>query len=197
MKYFTEEEIKLLLKTVRERAELSLSKGQVTGVRDYMVISTLIYSGIRVSECANLRCGDVKISYGKSELFIRNGKGCKSRTIQIPNTLKKQLKSYLKWKKQRKEPTGLDDYLFLGQRGPMKPSAIQQIVKKYLKKLGLYEKGKSVHALRHSYAVAYYRKTKDLRGLQKQLGHSSIVNTQVYADVLNEDIKNNVNLVWN
>jgi len=34
--------------------------------------------------------------------------------------------------------------------------------------LGLYEKGKAAHALRHSYAVQLYRQQKDLRAVQKQ-----------------------------
>jgi len=60
-------------------------------------------------------------------------------------------------------PTGPDDFLFMGQRGPWTAQAIQQLVKKYLKNLGLYENEKSVHALRHSYAVEFYKQQKDLR----------------------------------
>ena len=72
----------------------------------------------------------------------------------------------------------------------------QQIVKKYLKALGLYESGKSVHALRHSYAVQLYAQEKDLRTVQKQLRHRSIKNTQIYADVSNEAIKAQVRRLW-
>ena len=87
--------------------------------------------------------------------------------------------------------------MFIGQRGPWKSQAIQQIVKKYLKALDLYENGKSVHALRHSYAVALYRKKKDLKAVQKQLGHASIQTTQVYAEVLKEDIQEQIKNLWN
>ena len=75
--------------------------------------------------------------------------------------------------------------------------AIQQIVKKYLKQLGLYEKGKSVHTLGHSYAVELYSKEKDLRVVQKQLRHVSIQSTPVYADVTDEAISDQIEGLWN
>ena len=91
---------------------------------------------------------------------------------------------------------GHDDYLFMGQRGPWSSQAIQQVVKKWLKKLNLYQSGKSVHALRHSYAVELYRSTKDLRLVQKLLGHVSIQTTTIYADVLLDDMRKAVGTLW-
>jgi site-specific recombinase XerD len=151
---------------------------------------------LRVSEAANVRCGDIKAGYGESALFVRDGKGAKSRTVQIPDSLKRHLKQFVVWKASRGEPTGPDDYLFIGQRGPWSSQAIQFLVKKHLKTLGLYENEKSVHALRHSYAVEFYRQEKDLRGLQKQLGHSSIQTTQIYADVTAQDIQKQIKGLW-
>ncbi|PKL22551.1 MAG: integrase [Spirochaetae bacterium HGW-Spirochaetae-4] len=196
IKYYTEKQIKALRRVCKDASFLARSVNQVTGVREWIVVDVLTSTGMRVSECADLRCGDLRTAYGDSELVIRNGKGRKSRIVQIPESLKIHLKSYLRWKVDKGEPIDTNDYLFLGQRGAMTDQAIQQIVKKYLKLLGIYENGKSVHALRHSYAVEYYRKTKDLRGLQKQLGHVSIQNTQIYADVSKEDIQENIKGLW-
>ena len=196
-KYFTESQIKLIRRTARDETQLALQKGQATAIREWMLLDVLTSTGMRVAEASDLRCGDVKAGYGESAVFIRNGKGDKSRTVQIPDSLKKHLKSFLKWKADRYEPTGTDDPLFIGQRGPWTPAAIQQIVKKYLRRLGLYESGKSVHALRHSYAVELYRKERDIRAVQKQLGHVTIQTTQKYADVLAEDIQEQVKGLWN
>ncbi|MBC8550245.1 MAG: tyrosine-type recombinase/integrase, partial [Candidatus Brocadiales bacterium] len=88
--------------------------------------------GLRVSEAANVRCGDPKISYGDNRLFVRNGKGYLSAHIEITESLKKHLKNYLQWKSQSGESTGENDHLFVGQRGPWTAQALQQIVKKYL-----------------------------------------------------------------
>ena len=87
--------------------------------------------------------------------------------------------------------------MFVGQRGNWTSQAIQQVVKKYLKKLNLYERGKSVHALLHSYAVELYSKEKDLRVVQKQLRHISIQSTLVYADVTDETISEQIKGLWN
>ena len=110
--------------------------------------------------------------------------------------LKLHLKQFLKWKEQTGEPTGHDDHLLIGQRGPMTTQALQQIVKKYLRQLNLYETGKSAHALRHSYGVELYRKERDLRTVQKQLRHVSIQSTTIYADVTDEEIADQVKGLW-
>jgi integrase/recombinase XerD len=195
-KYFSQQQIKLLRRTVRDQATLDQAGGQVTAVREWMAIDLLTSTGLRVSEAANIRCGALKAGYGESAVFIRDGKGSKSRTVQIPNSLKKHLKQFLAWKQSRGEPTTPDDHLFVGQRGAWTAQAIQQLVKKHLKALGLYESEKSVHALRHSYAVEFYRQEKDLRALQKQLGHSSVQTTQIYADVTTEDIQQQIKGLW-
>lgn len=196
IKYYNDLQIKLLRRSVRERAETALEKGKVTGVREWMAIDLITSSGLRVAETADTRCGDVKTGYGECELLVRDGKGSKQRSVQIPEHLKTHLKSFIKWKRENGEGTGDDDHIFMGQRGHWTSQAVQQVVKKYLKMLGLYKNGKSVHALRHSYAVQYYRKNNDLRGLQKQLGHSSIQTTTIYADVTKEDIQENIKSLW-
>ena len=192
IKYYSEKQIRLLRRTVRDRAD----KGTLTGIREWMVIDLLTCTGLRVFEAANLRCGDLKIGYGQSAIFVRDGKGSLSGHVQIPEALKRHLKWFLKWKQDTGEAIGQDDHLFFGQRGPWTSQAVQQIVKKYLKALVLYESGKSVHALRHSYAVQLYAQEKDLRAVQKQLRHRSIKNTQIYADVSNEAIKAQVQRLW-
>jgi site-specific recombinase XerD len=196
MKYYSDQQIKLLRRSVRDRAALDIERGQITAIREWMAVDLITSSGLRVSEAANIRCGDLKAGYGESALFVRDGKGAKSRTVQIPDALKRHLKQFVVWKASRGEPTGQDDYLFIGQRGPWTAQAIQFLVKKYLKALGIYENEKAVHALRHSYAVEFYRQERDLRALQKQLGHSSVETTQIYADVTAQDIQKQIRGLW-
>ncbi len=54
----------------------------------------------------------------------------------------------------------------------------------------------SIHACRHSYGTYLYQKTKNLRLVQKQLGHSSITTTTVYADVPLEETLEAVNGIF-
>ncbi len=197
IKYFHARQIKTIRRHVRDQAEIDAQKGNMTGIREWMAVDLLTSTGLRVSEAANLRCGDLRIGYSESKIFIREGKGHVSGHVIINEALKRHLKAFLAWKKGIGEPTEEDDFLFVGQRGPWTAQAIQQIVKKYLKKLDLYQRGKSVHALRHSYAVELYSREKDLRVVQKQLRHVSIQSTLVYADVTDEAISDQIKGLWN
>ena len=133
VKYFNRQQIQLLRRTVRDMAMVHASKNNVTAIREWMALDLLSCTGIRVAEAADFRCGDIRAGYGQSAVYIRNGKGGKSRTIEIPESLKKHLKGFLSWKVNNGEPVGDDDYLFIGQRGPWTVQAFQQVVKKYLK----------------------------------------------------------------
>lgn len=197
IKYFNERQIKLLRRTVRDQAEIDAKKRNITGTKEWMAIDLLTSTGLRVSEAANLRCGDLKVGYADNKIYVREGKGGITGHVVINESLKKHLKNFLKWKESNREATGEEDHLFIGQRGHWTSQAIQQIVKKYLKKLNLYEPGKSAHALRHSYAVELYSKERDLRTVQKQLRHTSLQSTLIYADVTDENIGGQIKNLWN
>ena len=196
IKYFNTRQIATLRRMVRDRSILAQAKNRSTAIREWAVLDVLTSTGMRVGEVVDLRCGDISCGYAECEIFVRNGKGGKSRKIQIQESLKTHIRQFVAWKKEMNEGVEEDDYLFVGQRGPWTSQAVQQIVKKYLKQLGLYEKGKSVHALRHSYATELYRNSKDLRAVQKQLGHASIATTTIYADVTKEAIKEHLSGMW-
>ena len=196
IKYFPANQIKLLRRTAREQAELDMQKGKITGIREWMVIDLLTSTGLRVSEAADLECGDLKIGNGENSIHIQEGKGSISGHVVITDSLKKHLKQFLAWKLSQGESISDSSQLFLGQRGKWTSQAIQQIVKKYLKALNIYEPGKSVHSLRHSYGVELYSKEKDIRAVQKQLRHISIQSTLIYADVTDENISKQIKGLW-
>ncbi|MBU0684081.1 MAG: tyrosine-type recombinase/integrase [Candidatus Omnitrophica bacterium] len=92
------------------------------------------------------------------------------------------------------EPANSEDYLFVSGRSPkMSLSAIQKRFKCWVGGYKPFEILYSIHSARHTYGTMLYRNTKDLRMVQKQLGHSSCQVTEVYADVLREDTAKAVN----
>jgi len=192
-KFFSEREIKMLRKHSRDKAET----GNLKDVRNWMIIDLLTSSGLREFEACSLQIKHLKIGHGHSEILVENGKGGISGTTIIPASLKSHLKAFLSWKQGRGEAIGDDSYLFVGQRGPWTVRAVQESVKNSLRATGLYETGKAVHSLRHSFATELYRKTKDLRLVQKQLRHKSISSTTIYADVTNSEIEESVKGLWN
>ena len=70
-----------------------------------------------------------------------------------------------------------------------------QVTNRILKNLmDLFEIDKNItfHCGRHTFATMYLRKTKDLAGLQKLLGHYSIQDTMKYAHVMDDDVRESI-----
>ena len=153
-----------------------------------MIIDLALQAGLRVGEISNLEIKDLFIEKGHSHIYIRQGKGNKSRLVTIGESLRNHLRRYLKERKSNIQN------LFTSERSDMMTtSAIQKVVKKVMKLAGL-PSHYSVHSLRHTYATLLYKSSgNNLRLVQQQLGHSSVQTTTVYANVMSEDVEKAVN----
>jgi len=182
---------KKLLETARCRAETAKVRGHKVPVRDYFIIDLALSTGLRVMEIARLNCGDVFFQDNTSSLLVRNGKGGKKRLVRFNGFLKHHFLEYLQWKQSVDESTGSGDPLFLSSntRSHMSMRALQKVFKRTAARAGLSPHF-SFHCLRHTYACHLYKASGyNLRLVQKQLGHSSIQITEVYADVMEPDIQ--------
>ncbi len=182
-KFLSPDEVRTLRKVLADAAALAKTKGNQAPVRDQLIIELALGTGLRVSEISNLLVEDLFLKKGQNSLHVRNGKGGKDRLVQISPALKTLILDYLNYRKSN------SPYLFASERGnQITPSGIQQLFKRWAKKAGLPVRY-SIHSLRHTYATRLYRASGyNLRLVQKQLGHSSVATTQVYADVLDEDM---------
>jgi len=190
-KFLSKEEAKKLLETARDRAEVVFAKRRKIPVRDYLIIDLALSTGLRVMEIAQLDCDDVFIRDGISSLLVRNGKCSKRRLVRFGESLKNHLNEYILWKQNVGEPTGPNDPLFLSSNTGchLTTRAIQKAFKRTAVKAGL-SSHYSIHCLSHTYACQLYKASGyNLRLVQKQLGHSSIHTTEVYADVMEPDIQ--------
>lgn len=181
-KYLNDTEVKKLKRIVQDRAIADLARGRATWVRFWVVIDLAVSAGLRVSEIAGLTVGNLHLKTREPRIRV-TGKGDKTRDVFISRELKKHLTEYLKWKQIRGEAIGDDDHVIISSHGKCYTTrALQYAFKESAKKAGL-PSYYSIHACRHSYGTFLYQKSKDLRLVQKQLGHSSITTTTVYADV--------------
>jgi len=138
-----------------------------------------------------LDCGDIFIRDGICSLLVRNGKCGKRRLVRFGESLKEHLNKYMSWKQDVGEPTGPSAPLLLSSNTGhhLTTRAIQKAFKRTAAKAGL-SAHYSIHCLRHTYACQLYKASGyNLRLVQKQLGHSSIHTTEVYADVMEPDIE--------
>ena len=185
-KFLTLDETKKLLKVCDDLASLDLLKGRSTWITRSMLVGLALRSGLRVSELANLKVGDIHIGHNDSYLTVTRGKGGKRRDVYFNGALSKHLKSYLEIKKKSWRMSVTDsDYLFSHGDDGQKYSTtgLHLSVKKALRKVGLAHH--TIHHCRHTYATILLQDTGgDIRAVQKQLGHASLSMTSLYADVL-------------
>ncbi|MBI4703777.1 MAG: tyrosine-type recombinase/integrase [Deltaproteobacteria bacterium] len=140
--------------------------------------------------------GDLFLDARNGNVLVRNGKGNKARIVAISDRLASYLAEYVTWKSAVGEPVEAESPVFRSERKEaMTRSAVHRVWKAALSRAELPTRW-GVHSTRHSYAVEVYRKTKDLRLTQRLLGHASPVTTQVYANLLDSDVRRGVEAVW-
>jgi len=198
-KYLSKRQARKLLKMAKRLADQAIIKGQRIAYRDHFVINLALSTGLRVMEIAQLNCGDLFLREETSFVLVRRGKGSKSRLVRISQQLKRHCQEYLVWKDTLREPTRPTDPLILSSNTNrhMTTRALQNVFKK-LASLAELPAHYSIHCLRHTYACLLYKASNyNLRLVQKQLGHTSIKTTQVYADVMTRDVTRAVERLWN
>ena len=132
--------------------------------RDKLIVRTIYATGVRVSELCNINIED--IDFDEHTIRIR-GKGDKIRTVFIDE---ETLSEILKFIGNR-----IVGPLFVGQQGKhISSRAIQHIFRHYA------PQGITPHKIRHSYASELYKRSKNLRVVQENLGHTSIKTTEIY-----------------
>ncbi len=184
-----------LLAVARDLAELARLTKRKVAVRDYFIVHLGLRTGLRVMEIAALNCGDLFLEEGVSAVLVREGKGMKKRTVFFGSQLRAHCREYLRWKQSQGEPVDSDSPLLLSSvtGSHMSTRALQKAFKRCAKRAGLAA-SYSIHCLRHTFACFLLKASGwNLRLVQKQLGHSKVSTTEVYADVMPQDIERAVN----
>jgi len=181
-------ERKTLLKTCKEQAELDMLHGRRTWIIRYMLVDLALYSGLRVGEIAALKVADVNLATDNSYVHVRNGKGQKERIVYIDAQLSAHLLSFLEYKaKTLRQSIDASAPLFAGKKGSHSPIVtFQKSFYMAVAKAGLRQT-LHIHCCRHTYATYLLQSTKNLRYVQKQLGHTDLAMTALYADILPEE----------
>ena len=155
-----------------------------TSLKNIAVLELLFAIGVRVSELCYLTKADVDLKNGEIKI---NGKGAKERIIQIgnPDVLKILNQYYNNFKNQ----TALSGYFFVNKfNNRLSEQSVRTIINRYAEKCGL-KINITPHMFRHTFATLLLEEDVDIRYIQKFLGHSSIVTTQIYTHVTSKKQK--------
>jgi len=136
----------------------------ISNIRDRLIIRTIYATGVRVSELCSINIEDIDC---EDHTIKVRGKGGKIRIVFVDDETLREIEEYSKGE--------IEGPLFKGQMGNnLSPRTVQHIFTKYA------PQGITPHKIRHSYASELYKRSKNLRVVQENLGHSSIQTTEIY-----------------
>lgn len=155
------------------------------GCRDKAMLELLYATGIRVSELIDLNLEHLNLSAS----FLRCVTRKKERIIPLYPTAVRALNDYIEHVRPRIIERPDERALFVNMNGSrMSRQGFWKIIKHYQDKAGI-QKDITPHTLRHSFAAHLLENGADLASIQKMLGHADISSTQVYTQVINQELK--------
>ena len=155
------------------------------GCRDKAMLELLYATGIRVSELIGLNLEHVNLSAGFVRCVGRN----KERIIPLYPAAVRALTNYVTQVRPQMIEHPDEKALFVNMNGErMSRQGFWKIIKHYQEKAGI-RKDITPHTLRHSFAAHLLENGADLRSIQEMLGHADISSTQIYAQLVNQKLK--------
>ena len=169
--------------TLSGQAKLYYEK---TKDRDIAILTLLLGTGIRVSECVGLDLTDIDFN---NNCITVTRKGGNQSVVYFGDEVEISLKNYLDNSRSLITPqSGYENALFLStQKRRMGVQAIENMVKKYASQVT--SKKITPHKLRSTYGTALYRETSDIYLVADVLGHKDVNTTKKHYAASDEDRK--------
>lgn len=157
---------------------------KLTKNRDTALLTLLLGTGLRVSECVGLNIDDLDFDVNGMKIMRKGGTEV---IIYFGSEVEQALQDYLVERKKKIADTGHEDALFLSLRNKrLSVRAVQNLVKKYAQ-LVTKLKNISPHKLRSTYGTNLYRETGDIYLVADVLGHRDVNTTKKhYAEIEDE-----------
>jgi len=159
-----------------------LNKRYVSPHRNLCMLRLMLEAGLRAGEVVSLRPDHLNMT--TCQLTIRNGKGAKDRILWIRDDLRDLIGSWL----ERRTPGA---WLFPTRAGERVPTRyLRALVKRLAERASIPEVERvSPHTLRHTFATDLYRETKNIRLVQKALGHADLSTTMIYTHIVDAELE--------
>ncbi|MCI8455396.1 MAG: tyrosine-type recombinase/integrase [Lachnospiraceae bacterium] len=181
------DEIARLLDLVEEGDQLTEKQKiyhERTRVRDLAMLSLLLGTGIRVSECVGLNLADVDLDACGIRIFRKGGK---EAVVYFSDEVCDTLKQYVVEREQMDAFPGHEEALFLSmQRKRINVRSVEKLVKKYSRLVTPLKKI-TPHKLRSTYGTNLYRETGDIYLVASVLGHNDVNTTKKHYAALEDE----------
>ncbi|WP_412176860.1 tyrosine-type recombinase/integrase [Mycobacteroides abscessus] len=150
--------------------------------REALMLQLACEAGLRRAEVAQVHVDDLLDGIGGAQLLV-HGKGDRERVIPITDELAGRIAAGPAGHTPELASLGTG-WLFPGDDdGHLSPRWVGKLCAKELP--GVW----TMHALRHRFATKAYRGTRNLRAVQKLLGHSSVATTERYTAVDDDELR--------
>ena len=165
------------------------SYNKLTRKRDVALLTLLLGTGIRVSECVGLNINDIDF---KINGFKITRKGGGQVILYFSNEVADALKEYLEERLSNKYVDKDETALFLSlQNKRLGVRSVENLVKKYSKSC-IPLKKITPHKLRSTYGTNLYRQTGDIYIVADVLGHKDVNTTKKHYAAISDDARRNV-----
>ncbi len=157
-------------------------------VRDMAILTLLLGTGIRVSECVGINLDDVDYINDRIKIVRKGGY---ESFVYYGEEVRQALLNYMEERDEIDAMEGHKNALFLSsQRRRITVRSVELLVKKYATTVT----GKHItpHKLRSTYGTNLYKETGDIYLVADVLGHSDVNTTRKHYAELEEDRKKSV-----
>lgn len=182
-------EVAILLDQVEDGSRLTANQlrfHEKTKVRDLALLTLLLGTGIRVSECVGLNLQDV--DFDNLGIKVRR-KGGYEDVVYFGEEVEQALQDYLKQRRHIIPLSGHEDALFLSiQNRRITVRAVEKLVKKYASLVTSLKKI-TPHKLRSTYGTTLYQETGDIYLVADVLGHKDVNTTRKHYAAMKDDNK--------
>lgn len=155
-----------------------------TKLRDLAMMTLLLGTGLRVSECVGLNINDVDFRNGGLRIHRKGGKEV---IVYFGAEVEYALQDYLGEREHIVPEEGSEEALFLSmQRKRINVRSVEKMVKKYAQLVTPLKKI-TPHKLRSTYGTNLYRETGDIYLVADVLGHSDVNTTKKHYAALEDE----------
>lgn len=180
-------EVAVLLDQVEDGTKLTkkeLEYHKKTKIRDIALLTLLLGTGIRVSECVGLDISDINFDVGG--IKIRR-KGGYEAVIYFGDEVENALLDYMEQRDHMIPAEGHENALFLSlQNRRMAVRSVENLVKKYASRVTTLKKI-TPHKLRSTYGTSLYQETGDIYLVADVLGHKDVNTTRRHYAALEDE----------